>query len=545
MRVSKIEFRAGPSENSAPLSLKPSRVTIFIGPNNGGKSQALRDIAAEFGVPQGLSGGVVASSVKLRAFTDDEFNARFAALTRSKTSGEDPNPAVVPIGRRGGWQMANLDVLKQGMRGQGNERYFAQIFLPHLLLNLGGENRLHLANPVGSDSFSNVATTTVSVILRDNHLRKKISELVHDAVGRYLVVDPTAMSQLSYSLADVAPINELIERSFTDDAIEYFSSCQNVSTTSDGTRAFIGILTEVMAGDHEVLLIDEPEAFLHPSLAYFLGREIVMRLGEGRQLFAATHSPHFLRGCIEAGVDVQIVRLTYNGKNGSARSLSAESLKDITTDPLLKSIGVTNALFYQSAIVCEGDSDRAFYSEVASRLINVKQFRHSIFLNGHSKQSLPNIIKVLRSLGIPTASIMDIDWLKEDGTVGRSYAKSAGVPDGMIEAFMTARRTVRQSLERADPDYKRNGGTTLLSGEEKRAADDFFKLAEGYGIYTVRRGELESWLPSLSVSRTKGRWLPEIFAAMGSDPNTSSYIHPSTDDVWDFLSCIGLALETT
>jgi predicted ATP-dependent endonuclease of OLD family len=42
---------------------------------------------------------------------------------------------------------------------------------------------------------------------------------------------------------------------------------------SDGVRAFTGIITEVIAGDPNILLIDEPEAFLHPSLAYKLGKE--------------------------------------------------------------------------------------------------------------------------------------------------------------------------------------------------------------------------------------------------------------------------------
>jgi AAA15 family ATPase/GTPase len=46
-----------------------------------------------------------------------------------------------------------------------------------------------------------------------------------------------------------------------------------ISDASDGVKAFIGILSELIAGDPKVILVDEPEAFLHPSLATTLGNE--------------------------------------------------------------------------------------------------------------------------------------------------------------------------------------------------------------------------------------------------------------------------------
>lgn len=541
MRVQNISFAAGATPEAQPLALKPGRITLFIGPNNGGKSQALRDIASKF---TGHFSGVVLSDVSVAPFLDDDLDSKIEWLSRPKNPGEDPNPEVVPLGRRGNYQLINKTALRQFSDSQANYHMYAQWFLRHLIINLGGENRLQLASATSSTPIREPATSTISLLLRNDPLRKSLSEIVFESFGQYLVIDPTAMSSVQYSLSSEMPDNPDVERSFTEAAAKFFDKAQPLGNASDGTKAFVGIMSEVMAGDHEVLLIDEPEAFLHPSLAYSLGKEISRHLGSSKQLFAATHSPHFMMGCVDSGVDVDIIRLTHSPSVSSARSLPRDDLKTITTDPLLKSIGVTSALFYQEAIVCEADADRAFYAEIASRLNDKRGFRHAAFLNGYGKHTMPRIVEALRSLGIPTVGIMDLDWIKEDGAVVENYMSGFGVPEGMKEAFRSARRAVRSSLERADERYKRNGGLAVLSGDEKRAAENFVAMAKQYGIFTVEGGELEHWLAELSVSRTKTRWLQEIFFALGSDPTLADYVPAGEGDVWGFLGEIGLWLAT-
>lgn len=47
---------------------------------------------------------------------------------------------------------------------------------------------------------------------------------------------------------------------------------------------------------------------------------------------------------------------------------------------------------------------------------------------------------------------------------------------------------------------KGNGGIDIFSGSDKEAANNLFdKLAE-YGLFVVRKGELESWLSHLSAT---------------------------------------------
>ena len=64
------------------------------------------------------------------------------------------------------------------------------------------------------------------------------------------------------------------ERNIHAAGVAFHSLATPIEATSDGVKAFTGIIIELTAGDPRVLLIDEPEAFLHPSLARKLGYEI-------------------------------------------------------------------------------------------------------------------------------------------------------------------------------------------------------------------------------------------------------------------------------
>ncbi|WP_293976236.1 hypothetical protein, partial [Sphingomonas sp.] len=166
--------------------------------------------------------------------------------------------------------------------------------------------------------------------------------------------------------------------------------------------------------------------------------------------------------------------------------------------------------------------------------------RHAMFLNAHNKQTASEITVELRQIGVPSALIVDIDWIKEDGQVCNKYLNAAGVPEGLRQGLRNMRQTVRAYLSEADPDYKRKGGIFLLHGEQLATAIAFFDQMEMYGLFTVRSGELESWLANINCSRNKSVWLSEVFSALGSDPSLSGYVRPSEDDVWKFLRDIAV-----
>jgi predicted ATPase len=542
MLIEKIIFKHGQVTDAAPLQITPGRVTVFVGPNNGGKSSALRDIANIFFISHPSAHNVI-SQVNLEDITEEMAETK---ISKSRTSDIGSNNMVkIHVRKNYGRQEVNEDYLVKQLLVQFNENpndknvdwtYLRQHLLSTFSLNLTGENRLGLVSQSPAQKLSDPAQTTVAALFKNNALRHGLSEIVFDSFNMHLLINPTEMTVFSYVLSENALPIEL-ERSFADEAIDFFKNTYPLSASSDGTKAFIGVLSEVIAGEAEVLTIDEPEAFLHPGLAYTLGRQIGLKIVEGKQLFAATHSPHFLMGCLSAGVPIDVVRLTHRAGRGTAQHLPSARLSQMMNDPLLRSVGVVSALFYESAIVVEADADRAFYEEVNNRinLYSPPSVRHATFLNAHNKQTASEIAAELRQVGVPSALVVDIDWVKEDGQVCTKYFNAAGVPEGLRQGLRNMRQTVRAYLTAANSDYKRQGGIALLVGDELATAVAFFDQMEMYGLFTVRSGELESWLPALGCNRNKSVWLGEVFAALGSDPSAVTYVRPAQDDVWKFL----------
>jgi hypothetical protein len=73
---------------------------------------------------------------------------------------------------------------------------------------------------------------------------------------------------------------------------------------------------------------------------------------------------------------------------------------------------------------------------------------------------------------------------------------------------------------------KKKGGIYLLDLAERHAAEDLCEQLEKYGLFVVRSGELEAWLPELDIPRGLHGppWLKEAFKRLGSDESSSSYV---------------------
>jgi predicted ATPase len=131
----------------------------------------------------------------------------------------------------------------------------------------------------------------------DNDKRATVRRIVEEAFGLFFVIDPTNLGQLRIRLSDRAPVSEMQEKGIHDDAIKFHAAALLIENASDGVRAFTGIVTELYAGDPKILLVDEPEAFLHPALAQKLGYEISRAaINSDKRVFASTHSPRLCDG---------------------------------------------------------------------------------------------------------------------------------------------------------------------------------------------------------------------------------------------------------
>ncbi len=541
IKTIKLKFGRGFSSVSEEIATTP--VTVFVGPNNSGKSKALAEINYYCSTGQRNTTDVILDSIEFDTFTTEIAEEKIRKVTLQPNPNEGLLPDHIIVGKRGVRNQVNRQNLLSAFQITNSQpRQFCQWYLASNTLILDGKSRMNLIGHQSAGDLQQPPHSSFQVLFRDDVKRKEVRRILHDAFGTYFVIDPTSLGQLRLRLSSDPPTTDMEERGIHDEAVKFHAQAFPVEQASDGVKAFTGIITEIIAGDPAIILIDEPEAFLHPSLSFKLGKEIAFSsLGSEKRLFVSTHSPNFVMGCIQSGAPVNIVRLTYRSEVATARILSNADILRLMRNPLLRSTGVLGGLFYEFVIVTESDADRAFYQEINERLLRHKPesgIPNCLFLNAQNKQTVQIIIKPLRELGIPAVGIVDVDILKDGGKDWTNFLKGGFVPELEHQSLGGLRNAVKQKIEETGQDMKRNGGVDILVGSDKEAANNLFdKLAE-YGLFVVRKGELESWLPSLDAAGHGPNWLINIFGKMGEDPDSQDYLTPSDDDVWLFCEDI-------
>jgi hypothetical protein len=323
--------------------------------------------------------------------------------------------------------------------------------------------------------------------------------------------------------------------------LAFHSAAEPISQTSDGIRAFSGMVAAVIEGDPKVILLDEPEAFLHPALSNKLAKALCEKARQNQQqLFVATHSASFLMGCIQAGIDLNIIRLTYRDGAATSRLLPSSKIVPLMRDPLLRSTGVLQGLFDESVVVTEGDHDRSFYDEINHRLVRFNSafgISNCLFLNAQNWQTIARIIRPLRDLGVAAAAIVDLDVVTTSDSTGfQAVLEAAGVPEGSRIALGQLRGNLKGHIVSAKADIKKDG-INALAGTNRLDLENFVRQLAQNGVFLVTVGELERWLSSLNRGawQNKSEWLIQTFQAMGEDPDSGTYLKPATDDVWSFI----------
>jgi hypothetical protein len=410
-------------------------------------------------------------------------------------------------------------------------------FLSIFTVRLDGQQRLALTLPRLAGDLRRHPANHLAALFRDDAARERIREITADALGLYFVIDPTAVSHFRIRMSDRAPMDAAEEQALDARAQAFHGRAADIAELSDGVKAFTGLTAAVLSADYRVVLVDEPEAFLHPPLTRKLGKRLTQLAAErGANVMAATHSPDFVMGCIQSGSRVNIVRLTYRRGLPTARLLSADKLGIMMRDPLLRSTGVLGALFHEGAVVCEADADRVFYAEINERLLAARAggVDGCVFLNAQNKQTIRRIVRPLREMGIPAAAVVDLDLLKgrEDF---RDLMKSAFVPPVFWEPWEEVRLRIHQKLR--NEEYK-DGGIYTLPRDVRAMAELLLQNLADHGIFLVPSGELECWLPELEVGGHGPEWLTQVFERMGMDPSAEDYRRPGDGGVWRYMQSV-------
>jgi hypothetical protein len=539
--ITKLKLKFGRHPGTPPEDILVTPVTVFVGPNNSGKSRVLTEINELCRSGQRNAGALILDSLELAPMSPDAIEDRITRVTLPLQRGDAQQPGHIIVGKRGARLNVSESLLRLALtEPNGRLSHFCNWFLAYNTLILDGPNRISLVSEQNAGDLQREGNSSFQVLFREDHKRAEVRRIIYDAFKSYFVIDPTHIGKLRVRLSPTEPPNNRIERGWDAEAVSFHSRAQLINEASDGVKAFTGMITEIVAGDPIAILIDEPEAFLHPALAHLLGKEIAKTSsGSEKRLFVATHSPTFVMGCLQSGAPVNIVRLTYLRGVATARVLPSAEVLRLMRNPLLRSTGVISALFYEFVIVTESDTDRAFYQEINERLLRTGDglgIPNCLFLNAQNKQTVHTIMRPLRHLGIPAAAIVDIDVLKEGGTVWASFLDAGNVPEIDKQSLATARAALMQKFQDSGRNMKRDGGIELLSDADRESALNLLRTLAGYGLFVVPHGELEAWLKNFNVTGHGPEWLIGMFERLGDDPADAQYARPGEGDVWGFLA---------
>jgi predicted ATPase len=556
-RVDRLVFAAGSRPSAPPLEIEVRSVTVLVGPHNSGKSTTLSEIEA-YSRGGALPGKVLAEvgmdfprdpaglEALLRRFQRPQFGRDQQELEdRLRSLGVDPDRY---------FEVAHLDI--KDLRGVVH-RFDMDTFsgwltnpdtnLRTLLgiaytLRLDGRTRFQFVEPQPTGDLREAPGNHLWYLATNDGARDRVRAITAEALGRHFVLDATAMQHFRIRLSERPPKSREEELGLGRAALDFHARAPEIRDFGDGVQAFVGIISAAVGLPATVLLVDEPEAFLAPSLARAAGRALARVAHErGGSLIAATHSAEFLTGCLEVVPESTVVRLARDGGISVARTVNAVKVSAMMRDPLLRSAGVLQALFHPVAVVTEAAGDRAFYEEVNRRLTDVgRGLKDALFLSGQSLQIIRRSVAPLRQFGVPAAAIVDLDVLAESETNWARLLDACHVDADQRADLQRARQELVVALDGTSPRSDgtpaiKNGGIQLLPPDAQAQARWLLDELAGYGLFVVPSGELESWLPHLEIRGPKSTWVDQVFGHIGQSEGDPNYVAASEGDIWGFL----------
>lgn len=180
---------------------------------------------------------------------------------------------------------------------------------------------------------------------------------------------------------------------------------------------------------YEYLIVDEPEAHLHPSLYYLIAKTLNNISHRGIKVAIATHSEEILKYFIEDSSEIILMKdlnpmplkntdYYYNLKNGIAcyedDSLMMKSYKRIKAKDELyfKTImfdGIYKALFSNIVIIGEGVIEKELFDLYLNKYYENYYNKNVCSIVSHGKEMIPWYISILNDIGIDSICIYDCD----------------------------------------------------------------------------------------------------------------------------------------
>ncbi|MCA9144355.1 MAG: AAA family ATPase [Planctomycetales bacterium] len=412
-------------------------ITAIVGPNNSGKSETLRDIL--------------------------RLAANFDPSTMDRSSEEEPRPVVlndlnfVPklsIER----MLHGLKIIdpnsSEGTIVQGigpdlktpQQRAISrelQNILYRPVMNaksvwassLGDLMRLRISYVGSNDRKRLVASTLAASPLQgpenllqvlhyaDANLHQGLTDAFAAAFGGMQVrLDTSERITLSLRVAREFPkaLADPIEQ------VRQQQQLHRIDQEGDAYQSFVAIVLTMLLGQGRVILIDQPEAYLQPSQARFLGRWIAANAsGLACQVFVSTGDVAFLQGLAEGAPSLTILRTERKDDITSFHSIPHEATRALARFPIFATQDALRLLFCDGAVVAAEADDQIVYETVANRLPTSNNIG---FIHAAGARNVGLVTKVMRQCGLPVCTVVELDVLQNEKELSDLVQAASGSP---------------------------------------------------------------------------------------------------------------------
>jgi|SRR3989344_2043472 len=365
-------------------------------------------------------------------------------------------------------------------------------------------NRLSMAIENCDTRLQGLFTTTIEKIndpykdivhylYAESKIFEKISEHIKQVFGIDIMFDKLVQGKKDIRLIPTA----IAPASFTttrEEAQFWEDNSEILQHQGDGLKAYLKILYSLFNPSKDIIIIDEPEAFLHSPQRRALGKFIAENASAGKQIFIATHDSEFLRGVLtNTTIDTQIIHLKNDIKG--AREYSINKIPTGSTRSQNYNELVLNSYFNKLTVLCEAEDDRMIYSYAGQKFLPTEIVDvHFIGLNG--KPDVFLIFKELNKLKIIASVIADIDVLYSGECLNIQNLEAR---DKVLLTEVQSGLNALSAIDRTN--LKHSGLTVLTDITLKGKATSAIELLKKYRVFVVSVGELEGWIDTSPIPR--------------------------------------------
>ena len=335
------------------LDIVPKKINVLVGPNNAGKSRLLREIRdylsgdksdlkivdkIQCPFPENLSGLDESYHITEKMVKDINGNWMLKAYSNKPSYAMDMNVTLE------NYHVRNMATLSgewrqyfEGIIARKDYTQFFTWFGPLFYQYLGTEERLTICKMQKNYGLDSNSINFLSSFRFQGQVLDELTNKVQHLFKKDIFLDTQTLGDRlafrvgeDFSYARTGHINteELARKLFRESLLD---------SQGDGLKSFVSTFLSLKSDQCSVLLLDEPEVFLHPPRARQLGELIAEAQKDNRSIFVATHSVEILKGILSKSQDVNVIRITQPqpGKN-EITLLEQNILDSILQDPLLR-----------------------------------------------------------------------------------------------------------------------------------------------------------------------------------------------------------------